>query len=138
MKFKAALNEKGVPITGKTRIGKKYQNYRGITYLVLGEDEPPDVHGIPPEMEAYGRGWVDKKSQSIEIDGGPNGSSQGHPPTAVNGFYWAADQDKIWTGKDGEKRKGVIYIRGRAGTSEQWLEKNALYILELIFKRIPK
>jgi hypothetical protein len=136
MKFVKVLDEKRVPITGATRTGKKYNMYRGLTYLVLGEAEPPDVHGIPKQMEAYGRGWV--QNGRIQIDGGPQGSRQGHPTTAENGFYWAADYDAVWTGQDGKKRKGIMYIRGRAGTSEDWLEKNIITILEMVFKRLPK
>lgn len=136
MEWSQILNEKRIPITGNTRTGKKYRMYRGVTYLVLGEDEPPDVHGIPKEMEAYGRGWVE--NGTIHIDGGPSGSRQGHPSTAKNGFYWAVDYDKIWTDKNGEKRKGVAYIRGRAGTDNSFLEKNIIQILELMFKRLPK
>lgn len=137
MKFERALQEKRVPITGTTRTGKKYNLYRGITYLILGEHEPPDVHGIPKEMEAYGRGGFTKEGK-IFIDGGPSGSNQGHPPTIEDGFYWAVDQDALWSGQDGKKRKGIMYIRGRAGTNEKRLEQHTIEILELIFKRIPK
>lgn len=136
MNFNRALTEKVLPITGETRLGKKYRLYRGITYLVLGEEEPPDVHGIPKDMEAYGRGWF--SNEQIFVDGGPSGSSQGHPPSAKDAFYWAADYDKIWTGKDGKDRKGAIYVRGRAGTSTTRLEKNILHILDKIYKRLPK
>lgn len=137
MKFYQLLKEKRVPITGKTQIGKKYNLYRGLTFLVLGENEPPDVHGIPPKMEAYGRGGFYPTGQ-VFIDGGPNGSAQGHPKEIEDGFYWAADYDAIWTGQDGKKRNGVMYIRGRAGTNEQRIEKNVLSILDLIFKRLPR
>lgn len=136
MNFSQALSEKILPITGKTRLGKKYRMYRGITYLVLGEEEPPDVHGIPKDMEAYGRGWF--SNDQIFVDGGPGGSSQGHPSDAKDAFYWAADYDKVWTSRDGEKRKGAVYIRGRAGTSTHKLEKNVLYILDKIYRRLPK
>ena len=30
--------------------------YRGIHGVILDENEPPDVHGIPKDLEAYGRG----------------------------------------------------------------------------------
>jgi hypothetical protein len=104
---------------------------------VLDEREPPDVHGIPKELEAYGRGWKDKRSGRIEVDGGGTGSSQGHPNTAEEGFYWGADYDKVWQ-FEGEQKTGVIYVRGRAGTSVQFLESNIVAILELIFKRLPR
>lgn len=137
MYLRDILNEKRIPITGNTRTGKKYNMYRGLTYLIIGEKEPPDVHGIPKEMEAYGRGGFEKNG-NIFIDGGPSGSNQGHPRTIEDGFYWAADYDQSWTGQDGRKRKGVMYVRGRAGTNEKRLEKNVLQILDLIFKRLPK
>ena len=135
--FLNSLQEKTVPIVSEKPIAKKLRNYRGINYLLLDEGEPPDVHGIPKELEAYGRGWVDKNSKSIQIDGGPQGSSTGHPTTAENGFYWGADYDKVWTFQ-GEQKKGVVYIRGRAGTPTQFLERNAESILNMIFKRLPK
>ena len=137
MKFQQILKEKKIPITGSTKTGKMYNKYRGLTYLVLGEKEPPDVHGIPPKMEAYGRGGF-YSDGSIFIDGGPQGSAQGHPPEIGDGFYWAADYDAIWTGQDGQQRKGVMYVRGRAGTSDDRLSKNIIPILNLIFKRLPK
>jgi len=137
MKLADVLNEKTIPITSDKPIAKKLRQYRGVNYIILDEGEPPDVHGIPKELEAYGRGWVDKNSKSFQIDGGPQGSAQGHPPTAENGFYWGADYDKEWIFQN-EKKKGVIYVRGRAGTSTEFLEKNIVTILELIFKRLPR
>ena len=136
MKFTDILKEKRIPITGATRTGKKYNMYRGITYLILDEKEPPDVHGIPPKLEAYGRGWLEKNQ--VRIDGGATGSAQGHPPTAQQGFYWGADYDAQWKGQDGKIRKGVMYVRGRAGTDTAWLEKNIVAILELIFNKLPR
>lgn len=137
MKFKQVLIEKRIQIKGTTRTGKKYNLYKGLTYLILGENEPPDVHGIPPKMEAYGRGGFQPDGE-IFIDGGPGGSSQGHPKSITNGFYWAADYDAIWKGQDGKTRKGVMYIRGRVGNENKLIEKNIVAILELIFKRLPK
>lgn len=137
MKIYDALNEKTVPITSDKPLAKKLRQYRGINFLLLDEGEPPDVHGIPKELEAYGRGWVDKNTKSIEIDGGPQGSAQGHPSSAEQGFYWGADYDKEWI-YQGEKKKGVVYIRGRAGTPTAFLENNVNAILELVFKRLPR
>lgn len=137
MKINDVLNEKVVPIVSDKPIAKKLRNYRGINFLVLDEREPPDVHGIPKELEAYGRGWYDNKENAIQIDGGPGGSSQGHPTTAENGFYWGADYDKAWE-HQGEQKKGVIYVRGRAGTDTKFLEKNIFQIMEMIFKRLPR
>ena len=137
MKLNEVLNEKTVPIISDTPIAKKLRQYKKINFLVLDENEPPDVHGIPKELEAYGRGWVDKNTKSIQIDGGATGSTSGHPPTAEEGFYWGADYDKIWTFQ-GDQKKGVVYIRGRAGTSTQFLERNINAILEMILKRLPR
>jgi len=137
MKLNDILSEKTIPVASDKPIAKKLRQYRGINYIILDEGEPPDVHGIPKELEAYGRGWRDKKTSGLEIDGGPSGSSQGHPPTAEEGFYWGADYDKVWTFQN-EQKKGVIYVRGRAGTSTAFLEKNIISILELIFKRLPR
>jgi len=137
MKLYQALNEKTVPIASEKPLAKKLRQYRGINFLVLDEGEPPDVHGIPKELEAYGRGWVDKNTKSIQIDGGPQGSAQGHPSSAEQGFYWGADYDKEWVFQ-GQKKKGVVYVRGRAGTPTSFLENNVNTILEMIFKRLPR
>ena len=137
MKFKKVINEKSVPIVSNSPLAKRLRDYRGVNVLVLGETEPPDVHGLPPDMEAYGRGWFDQNYKPY-IDGGPAGSSQGHPNYAKDGFYWGADYDAIWTGSDKVKRKGIIYIRGRAGTNEDVIEDYIEEILTLIFKRLPR
>lgn len=137
MNLNDALNEKTIPVVSEKPLARKLRMYRGINFIILGEEEPPDVHGIPKSLEAYGRGWVEKKDNEIIIDGGPMGSSQGHPPTALQGFYWGADYDKIWE-YEGKRQRGVIYIRGRVGTDPKWFERNVETILELIFKRLPK
>jgi hypothetical protein len=137
MKFIDALSERTIPVVSDKPIAKRLRQYRGINYIVLDEKEPADVHGIPKELEAYGRGWVDKRTGRLEIDGGPQGSRTGHPTTAEEGFYWGADYDKSWQFQ-GEQKQGVIYIRGRAGTSTQFLERNVMQILDLIFKRLPR
>jgi len=131
------LIERTVPIISDTPLAKKLRQYRGINFLVLDEGEPPDVHGIPKELEAYGRGWLDKNSKSIQLDGGSSGSSQGHPSSAENGFYWGADYDAEWSFQN-KKKTGVVYVRGRAGTPTAFLEKNINAILEMIFKRLPR
>ena len=137
MKFNKALNERAIPIISNSPLAKRLRDYRGVHVIVLGEKEPPDVHGIPKDMEAYGRGWFNKNG-SISIDGGATGSREGHPSYAIDGFYWGYDLDAKWRGSDGEIRKGIIYVRGRAGTNEQMLEDNLTKILNLIFKRLPK
>ena len=137
MKLKQIIQELSLPLTTKTPIGKKLKQYRGINYIVLGENEPPDVHGIPKALEAYGRGWLNPNN-AIEIDGGPQGSAQGHPTRASQGFYWGADYDKAWRSPDGEQHTGVIYVRGRAGTNEGWIKQNVYPILNMIFNRLPR
>jgi len=134
MKFEKLLKEKKINITGATRAGKKFVQYRGIHGIVLDENEPPDVHGIPKDLEAYGRGGF-YNDGSIFIDGGGSGSSQGHPTTITNGFYWGIDREAPW----GDKT-GVFYLRGRAGTDlVNVLDSNKLNsIMELVFKRIPR
>ena len=135
MKLNDVLFEKTVPVISDKIIAKKLRQYRGINFLILDEGEPPDVHGIPSDLEAYGRGW--QQDNQIILDGGPNGSRTGHPAGSQNGFYWGADYEKIWEYRN-EQKKGVIYIRGRAGTPTGFLEKNINTILEQIFKRLPR
>jgi len=145
MIFKKILNEVRVPITSNSKIATRLRDYRGINLLILGESEPPDVHGIPSNLEAYGRGgfFTDQSgAKMLWIDGGAQGSSQGHPTKAgdkqfVDGFYWGADYDIAWKSNDGTQRKGIIYVRGRAGTNEKYLEQNIQMILEYIFKKLP-
>jgi hypothetical protein len=122
-------------LEAKYKVISRLKNYRGITYLVLNESDPPDAIGIPPELEAYGRGgWIDGK---LWLDGGPQGSSSGHPHKVEDGFYWGADYDKLWKDRDGQTHKGVMWVRGRAGTSDETIQNNVIDILEAIFKRLP-
>jgi len=137
MNLKQFLTELALTLTAKTPIGKKLKQYRGVNYIVLGENEPPDVHGIPKQLEAYGRGWLNPDGR-IEVDGGSHGSAQGHPNRASQGFYWGADYDKAWRSPDGKMLKGVIYVRGRAGTDENWIKRSIYTILNLIFNRLPR
>jgi hypothetical protein len=132
--FKKVLNEKKIPISGTTLVGKKFVKYRGINGIVLDENEPPDVHGIPKDLEAYGRGGF-YKDGGIFIDGGGTGSAVGHPSEIENGFYWGVDKEAEWNGK-----KGLFYLRGRAGTKlTEILDAKLLSkIMELVFKRIPR
>ena len=137
MRLEKLLKELAVPVTGATMVGKKLQQYRGINVILLDEGEPPDVHGIPADLQAYGRGWVDKTSKALMIDGGPGGSRSGHPSTAENGFYWGADYDKQWNFQ-GKPLTGVIYVRGRAGTPTNFLQQNLAKILDMVFKKLPR
>lgn len=132
MKWNKVLQEKKIPIIGRNRAEKKLLQYRGIYGMVLDENEPPDVHGIPKELEAYGRGGIFPNG-GIFIDGGPQGSRQGHPNTIKNGFYWGADYEAKWGDKE-----GVFYLRGRAGTDIKVLVARLEEILDLVFKRLPK
>lgn len=137
MKLSKAINELKVPVNSNTSLAKRLRDYRGISMIILNEKEPPDVHGIPSELEAYGRGGFLDDGQ-IWVDGGATGSRQGHPEFIKNGFYWGADQDVRWTGSDGKIRDGVIYVRGRAGTDENVLKERIKEILELVWKKIPR
>lgn len=137
MKFDKIIKEYKIQLTSNTTLAKRLRDYRGINFIILGETEPPDVHGIPSELEAYGRGGIMKNGQ-IWLDGGANGSSNGHPTFIKEGFYWGADYDAIWIGSDNKKRKGIIYIRGRAGTNEDLLKERLEEILALIFKKLPR
>lgn len=137
MKFNKVINEKQIPIKSNTPLAKRLREYRGVNMIILNEKEPPDVHGIPSELEAYGRGGFLDNGQ-IWVDGGPMGSRQGHPEFIKDGFYWGCDQDVKWKGSDGKERTGIIYIRGRAGTNGNLLEERVKEILGLIWKKIPK
>ena len=124
MKFEKALDERKIPVTGKTLAGKKLL-MRGITIIYLEEGLPPDVHGIPKDLEAYGRGGFAKGQ--LWLDGGAAGSASGHPNYIENGFYWGADYDKK-----------VLYIRGRAGTNTDMLDANLEMIINNLFPKLPK
>lgn len=124
MKFISILNERKIPVTGKTLAGKKLL-IRGIQVIYLDEGQPPDVHGIPRDLEAYGRGGF--TNGKLWLDGGSMGSSSGHPNFIQNGFYWGADYDKK-----------ILYIRGRAGTNEQLLDTNLELIINNLFPKLPK
>lgn len=137
MKFKNIINELRVPIVSSSPLATKLREYRGINLLILDEGEPPDVHGIPKELEAYGRGGFTKDGR-LWIDGGPQGSATGHPNFIENGFYWGADYDVSWKSLDGMVRRGIVYIRGRAGTETKVLEKRLNEILEQVFRKLPK
>jgi hypothetical protein len=89
----------------------------------------PDVHGIPDGYIAYGRGGV-RKDNTLFLDGGPNGSSNGHPNDIKNGFYWGA-----FTTKDGH---GIVAIRGRADTSPNDIRRMEVPIVNELLKRLPK
>lgn len=138
------LAERTIPVVSDAPIAKRLREYRGVNFIVLDEGEPPDVHGIPSGLEAYGRGWVDRGSNAIMLDGGPQGSRQGHPATAVNGFYWGADYDKVWMYRPQNdpqhpiQKRGVVYVRGRAGTPLDFLEKNITAILTQVFAKLPR
>lgn len=138
MKFNQVYNENKIQLTSSTPLTKRLRDYRGLNFIFLDENEPPDVHGIPAELEAYGRGGIVKKDNSIWIDGGATGSTSGHPAFIEEGFYWGADYDAKWTGSDGRKRRGIMYIRGRVGTNMDLLEARLKEILTYIFKKLPR
>jgi hypothetical protein len=116
------FSEKTIPLTGssQSRIVKKLRRM-GIKEIDIEEDLPPDVHGMPDGFVAYGRGGIDPNDQLVVI-GGWNGSSQGHPPSIHDGFYW------------GISANGELYMRGRAGVDLlEILDMAELeYLLQLI------
>jgi hypothetical protein len=63
------------------------------------------------------------------MEGGPQGSSSGHPNSIEDGFYWGA--------KD-LNEQGTILIRGRAGVSERTLVSAGSDIIEWISTKVPK
>jgi hypothetical protein len=104
---------------------------KGYKLVILGNDadrELPDVHGIPSEFLTYGRGGVDRDG-SLFMEGGPQGSSSGHPSTLRFGFYW---------GTKTVKGEGIVYVRGRAGVSEEDIRKVEIPIIDWISKKVPR
>mgnify|MGYP001240563290 CR=1 FL=1 len=93
MKFAQALNEEQVKVNptprsdGVTTPSQKIWA-RGIKLIKIDEGNVPDVHGIPPGYDHYGRGGFEKSSGRVWLDGGPSGSATGHPNYIENGFYW--------------------------------------------------
>ena len=105
----------------------KLLNQKGYSLVVLppkSDRELPDVHGIPPDCIAYGRGGV--LGGQLWMEGGQQGSASGHKDGTKNGFYWGAKED------------GKIYVRGRAGVSEQDLTKMEIPIIAWISKHVPR
>lgn len=93
MKFERALHEAQFrvnPVSSGTGIVTPMQKIwaRGIKTIKVDEGGVPDVHGIPPGFDQYGRGGFDKKSGQIWLDGGSQGSATGHPNYIEDGFYW--------------------------------------------------
>jgi hypothetical protein len=109
---------------------------KGYRLVVLGNDadkELPDVHGIPRGYDTYGRGGVDRDG-SLFMEGGPQGSSSGHPSTLRFGFYWGTK-----TVTDNNRQEaGIVYVRGRAGVSEEEIRKVEVPILDWISKKVPR
>lgn len=124
MKLDKILSELKIPVTGKTLAGKKLM-MRGISVIYLDEGLPPDVHGIPSDLEAYGRGGFSKGQ--LWMDGGSSGSASGHPNYIQDGFYWGADYNKK-----------ILYVRGRAGTNADLLNSNLELIINTLFPKLPK
>ncbi|MDR2457453.1 MAG: hypothetical protein LBD41_03125 [Clostridiales Family XIII bacterium] len=112
-------------------IMKKLAN-RGYVQIITPPDSDkllPDVHGIPSGYSTYGRGGV-YKDNTLFLEGGPQGSSSGHPSDIHTGFYWGSFVDK--------SGKGYVVIRGRADTSPKDIARMEVPIVKEILKRIPK
>ena len=102
--------------------------HKGYKFVVLAGDadrELPDVHGIPPGFNEYGRGGVIRGE--LWMEGGTHGSCSGHKDGTENGFYWGG---KI---KEGA---GYIYVRGRAGVNEDDLVRMEVPIIKWISQRV--
>ena len=112
---------------------------KGVVMLAIEEHgQPQDVMPGPPNgYIAYGRGWVDRRSQSIAVDGGPNGSGSGHPPTAQMGFYWGVTEEN-----PPHSPGRVLFLRGRSGATpeeyENFFKRNISMILDDVYKRVPR
>jgi hypothetical protein len=126
--FEAILNERTIAIPQGEELKKygmitKRLASKGIKIIFLGDDageNPRDVHGIPPGFKAYGRGGVFPNG-SLFMEGGYQGSKSGHPGNIQNGFYWGLQGNKL-------------YVRGRAGVTEEFLESIRTPIFEWIGK----
>jgi len=93
MKFEQALNEDQIrvnPTPQANGVTTPFQKIwaRGVKLIKIDEGNVPDVHGLPPGYDHYGRGGFEKTSGKIWMDGGPQGSATGHPNYIENGFYW--------------------------------------------------
>jgi hypothetical protein len=104
---------------------------KGYKLVILGNDadrELPDVHGIPPGYDTYGRGGVDRDG-SLFMEGGTQGSASGHPSTLRFGFYWGTKEIQ---------GNGIIFVRGRAGVSEEDIRRVEAPIIDWISKKVPR
>ncbi|GHV93663.1 hypothetical protein AGMMS50268_41660 [Spirochaetia bacterium] len=111
---------------------------KGITVVLINEKYLPDVQGIPPGYDAYGRGGVFKKG-GLFLDGGMNGSANGHPNDIIHNFYWAVTYEKSYI--DPYTRKGypgIIYISGKNRDSEKYLVQNKETVIQALLKRLPE
>jgi hypothetical protein len=131
------LSEKVLPTqqyAGKFQAMKRLQ-VKGYQLVILGNDadrELPDVHGRPPQYDTYGRGGK-RRDGSLFMEGGPQGSRSGHPTDLEWGFYWGTRTEKTQQGE-----VGLVFVRGRAGVSENDIVSIAVPIVDWISKVAPK
>ena len=123
------LNEKELPTTINHPAMKtlKLKGYKMVILPPESDRELPDVHGIPDDCIAYGRGGV--LGSQLWMEGGTQGSKVGHRDGTKDGFYWGAKEES-----DG----GKIYVRGRAGVSERDLAKMEIPIVNWISAKVPR
>jgi len=119
-----------------TPVFKNILYNKGVFCVLVNEWQYPDVQGIPSGYDAYGRGGWDKRSNSLWLDGGMNGSSSGHPAFVYDNFYWAVNYQKQFTFQ-GKSYPGVIYISGKNIESEAHVQKEVVSILKGIYGKLP-
>jgi hypothetical protein len=109
----------------------KRLSIKGYTLVILGNDadrELPDVHGIPPGYEAYGRCGVYRDGQ-LYLTGGTSGDPSGHDASLKWGGYWGTKE---------VKGQGIIFVRGRAGVSERDITAIEVPLIDAISRKIPR
>jgi hypothetical protein len=112
---------------------------RGVMVVLANEKYLPDTYKTPEGYDSYGRGWLDKRSGRIDIDGGIQGSMSGHPQTASNNFYWASKYSAPYKDlESGKTYNGVLYISGKTHDSEKWIEQNIVQIVTMINRKLPQ
>jgi hypothetical protein len=134
--------EEEVILTPKKQAVPIFKNLlinRGVMVVLANEKYLPDTYKTPEGYDAYGRGWLDRKTARIDIDGGIQGSMSGHPSTASNNFYWASRYSAPYKDlQSGKTYNGVLYISGKTHDSEKWIEQNIVQIVTMINRKLPQ
>lgn len=110
---------------------------KGWDFVVLppdADDAVPDKQASPEKFGyiAFGRCGVHRNGRFF-IDGGTQGSLEGHPSTLKWGGYWGAREVK------GKGRSAfVVEVRGRAGVDNNDIYAVAVDILDFVSRKLPK